>query len=82
LVAEDGEAIEILHGNKLEDLFPGYYPPTKEERRDAYRRGLVSLDANALLDLYRFSERARNELEKGLALGRVGPRQRSGDAWR
>jgi hypothetical protein len=51
----------ISHGNNLADLFPGYYPPTKEERQDAYRRGLVSIDANALLDLYRFSERARNE---------------------
>lgn len=55
------EAIEISHGNKPEDLFPGYYPPSLDERQDAYRRGLVSLDANALLDLYRFSERARNE---------------------
>jgi PIN like domain len=55
------EAIEISHGNKPNDLFPGYYPPSSDERRDAYRRGLVSLDANALLDLYRFSERARNE---------------------
>jgi hypothetical protein len=61
MVDVDGEAIAISHGNNPQDLFPGYYPPTEEERRDAYRRGLVSLDANALLDLYRFSERARNE---------------------
>jgi hypothetical protein len=60
-VADAGEAIEISHGNKPEDLFPGYYPPSTDERREAYRQGLVSLDANALLDLYRFSERARGE---------------------
>jgi PIN like domain len=61
-VVEAGdEPIEISHGNDLADLFPGYYPPTKAERQDAYRLGLVSLDTNALLDLYRFTERARNE---------------------
>lgn len=60
-MADTDEAITISNGNTLTDLFPGYYPPTEEERRNAYRNGLVSIDANALLDLYRFSESARNE---------------------
>jgi len=57
----DSNGIEISHGNNPYDLFPGYHPPAREERQDAYQRGLVSIDANALLDLYRFSERARKE---------------------
>jgi hypothetical protein len=57
----NGDAIEISHGNNPFDLFPGYHPPTNEERQEAYQHGLVSIDANGLLDLYRFSERARNE---------------------
>ena len=61
MVDSDKNVIEISHGNNPGDLFPGYHPPSREERRDAYQHGLVSVDANGLLDLYRFSERARNE---------------------
>lgn len=61
MVGEDNEIVVLSHGNSLEDLFPGYYPASQEERQEAYRQGLVSLDANALLDLYRFSAQARNE---------------------
>lgn len=61
MVDADDESIAISHGNGLVDLFPGYYPPSEEERQDAYRQGLVSLDTNALLDLYRFTKTARNE---------------------
>lgn len=59
---ESCEQVAITDGSDFVTLLPGYYPPTNEERRDAYQHGLVSLDANALLDLYRFSESARNEL--------------------
>lgn len=61
MAAEDDKKITISDGNNMEDLFLGYYPPTKEDRRVVYREGLISLDANALLDLYRFSHQARDE---------------------
>jgi hypothetical protein len=66
MVDSNDDFIVISHGNNPLELFPGYHPPAKEERREVYRRGLVSADANALLDLYRFSERARNEYFKVL----------------
>jgi hypothetical protein len=69
---DNNSTIAILHGNKPRDLFPGYYRPTKEERRNAYRSGLVSLDANALLDLYRFNPHARSEFFE--VLERLRPR--------
>lgn len=58
---DQDETIAIAHGDNFDNLFPGYYPPSEDERLGAYQRGLVSIDANALLDLYRFSEQARNE---------------------
>lgn len=58
----DEEAIEISGGKALKEIFPGYYPASKDERSNVYRHGLVSLDANALLDLYRFTEKSREEL--------------------
>src|ERR1700733_6019995 len=66
------EGITISHGNSLGDLFPGYYPPSDEDRKNAYLQGLVSLDANALLDLYRFSKPARDEFFE--VLEKLGPR--------
>lgn len=62
MIPAGDDAIEISGGKELDALFPGYYPPSREERRDAYRRGLISVDTNALLDLYRFTEKARHEL--------------------
>lgn len=46
----------------LMDGFHGWYRPTKEDWRAAYTEGLVVLDANALLDLYRLSPVARGEM--------------------
>ena len=46
----------------MRELFPGYYPPPEGARQDVFVNGLVSLDANALLALYRFTPRARLEL--------------------
>jgi 7,8-dihydro-6-hydroxymethylpterin-pyrophosphokinase len=52
----------------LKTLFPGYYSPTGEERKAAYQNGIVSLDANALLDLYRFTAKSREEFFRILEL--------------
>lgn len=42
--------------------FQGYYRPAPETWTAAYTAGTVVLDTNALLDLYRLSPRARDEL--------------------
>jgi PIN like domain len=52
----------VDEGRSLRALFPGYYLPSSEARREAFTRGLVSFDANALLSLYRFTPTARQEL--------------------
>jgi hypothetical protein len=58
---QDDDLIDIENGNSLHNQFPGYYRPNYDERTIAHRRGLVSLNANALLDLYRFSPKSRDE---------------------
>ncbi|MEU4690171.1 PIN-like domain-containing protein [Actinoplanes sp. NPDC023714] len=58
----DDDAIEIAGGASPRSLFPGYYQLSEEQRRAAFQRGLVTLDANALLDLYRFTPRGRGDL--------------------
>lgn len=60
--------IEPVDAESSRTLFRGFYPPSPEERENAYKSGLVSLDANALLDLYRFTPRARDELFEVLEL--------------
>ncbi|MEV4283498.1 PIN-like domain-containing protein [Actinoplanes xinjiangensis] len=63
-----GHAVNIESGNGSRSLFPGYYPLEHERRRDAFQQGLVSLDTNALLDLYRFTPRARLEFIAALTV--------------
>jgi hypothetical protein len=55
------QEINIQDGQGLRELFPGFFPPSERERKSAYKQGVVSLDANALLDLYRFTPHARQE---------------------
>ncbi|TQM84721.1 hypothetical protein FHX81_7177 [Saccharothrix saharensis] len=54
------------------DAFPGYRRPPEEELADALRSALVVVDANVLLNLYRYNESTRDDL-LGL-LRRVGDR--------
>jgi hypothetical protein len=49
-------------GNGIFDGFDGYQTPTDEQRKEVLRTGLVSFDANVLLDLYRYNETARADL--------------------
>lgn len=44
------------------DGFEGYYRVPQADRDNAYRDGLIVLDANALLDLYRLTPAARAEM--------------------
>jgi len=46
----------------LRDLFPGYYRPTEAEFRKMWEEGIVSVDANILLHVYRYSPALRQTL--------------------
>lgn len=46
----------------LLDGFEGYYRVARDDLERAYRHGLIVLDTNALLDLYRLSPAARGEM--------------------
>jgi len=46
----------------MRETFMSWYPPTDQERRRAYQDGVVVLDTNVLLSLYRFTSDARTEL--------------------
>lgn len=50
----------------------GYYPPSDEERTDAWSKGVVAVDASVLLGLYRYSTATRDELLH--LLGALGDR--------
>lgn len=45
----------------MREQFEGYYAPTSHELADLWGRGLVVLDANALLNLYRYTENTAAE---------------------
>jgi hypothetical protein len=54
------------------DAFPGYRRPSEDESADALRSALVVVDANVLLNLYRYNDSTRDDL-LGLLRG-VGDR--------
>jgi len=54
------------------DDFPGYRLPSDEELDEALRAALVVVDANVLLDLYRYNESTRDDLLG--VLRRIGDR--------
>lgn len=56
----------------MRSSFRGYYPPTQEELTDLWQQALVALDANALLNLYRYSRKTRSEFTDILRL--ISPR--------
>ncbi|XVS67188.1 PIN-like domain-containing protein [Actinosynnema sp. CA-299493] len=65
--------VEQPDGNSgIYDAFPGYRRPSEEELAEALRSALVVVDANVLLNLYRYNESTRDDL-LGLLRG-VGDR--------
>lgn len=46
----------------MRNLFPGYYTPTDEEFDAMWRDGIFSVDANVLLNLYRYTKPTRDRL--------------------
>jgi hypothetical protein len=55
--------VEQPDGNLgIYDAFPGYRRPAEDELADALRSALVVVDANVLLNLYRYNESTRDDL--------------------
>jgi Arc/MetJ-type ribon-helix-helix transcriptional regulator len=52
----------------MRNALPGYYRPSAEDVAAWLREGTVALDANVLLDAYRYSPAARTELLRVLGL--------------
>src|SRR5688572_10376163 len=46
----------------MKESFFGYYPPSAEKYARLWREGLIVLDTNVLLNLYRLPTTARDEL--------------------
>jgi len=44
--------------------FPGYFRLSPSEYKKLWKQGIISMDANVLLDLYRYSQETRDELLK------------------
>ncbi len=55
-------AVDNSAYRNLQDGFEGYFTPSPEDYRDALEHGIVVLDANTLLNLYRFDPNAREDL--------------------
>lgn len=48
----------------MRDIFPGYYRPTDEQFNELWQRCIFVLDANVLLNFYRYSPKTGEELLK------------------
>src|SRR4051812_4250966 len=46
----------------MKETFKGYYRPTKKNISSIWEKGFISVDANVLLNLYRYSNDTSNEL--------------------
>jgi hypothetical protein len=46
----------------MKKTFPGFYRPTPTEFSKLWQECIFTIDANVLLNLYRYSSRARGEL--------------------
>lgn len=45
----------------MKDLFPEYYEPTEDQIQELWQNAVFVVDANVLLDLYRWSEETRED---------------------
>jgi hypothetical protein len=50
----------------MKSIFVGHFQPTQEEFSELWNKCIFAVDANVLLNLYRYSDATRNELEKAL----------------
>lgn len=50
----------------MKDIFPGHFRPTSDEFESLWNDCIFAVDANVLLNLYRYSDVTRKELEKAI----------------
>ncbi|MFM7370860.1 MAG: PIN-like domain-containing protein, partial [Sphaerospermopsis kisseleviana] len=50
----------------MRSVFVGYFRPKDDELSQMWSEGIFVVDANVLLNLYRYSSGTRKELEKAL----------------
>lgn len=50
----------------MRSIFPAYFRPTPDDLAALWKESLVAIDANVLLNLYRYSPETRRELEAAL----------------
>ncbi|WP_433269406.1 PIN domain-containing protein [Actinosynnema sp. CS-041913] len=50
----------------MRDVFHGYFPPTDDEYKELLKSAIIVLDTNALLNLYRYTQKSREELLSAL----------------
>ncbi|MBB4661988.1 PIN-like domain-containing protein [Conexibacter arvalis] len=62
-----GRARSSTSGKGLFDGFEGYRTPSQDAYRRVLTQGIVAVDANVLLNLYRYTEQAKNDLLAVLA---------------
>jgi len=58
----------------MRTAFRGHYPPNEEELEDIWNNGLLILDTNALLNLFRYSKSTRDDFVRALGA-------RAGSLW-
>jgi|ERR1017187_2078267 hypothetical protein len=46
----------------MNTIFPGYYRPSKEAFKELWQKATIALDANVMLNLYRYPTSARDDL--------------------
>jgi hypothetical protein len=55
-----------LKGFIVKNIFPGHFRPQKSDFDNHWNESIFIVDANVLLNLYRYSEATRKELEKSM----------------
>lgn len=51
----------------MKNIFPGHFRPTKDEFDKLWENAIFVVDANVILNLYRYSSKTRNELQRILS---------------
>ena len=67
-MTEEQRDTELYRLQGLRDAAPGYYPADYNTRAHMLQRGLIAVDTNVLLDLYRFTRTTTDELLDVLGL--------------
>jgi hypothetical protein len=55
---------QLLEQSSMKTMFPGHYRPTEKELKELWDKCLFIMDANVLLNIYRYSPNTRKQLFK------------------